>query len=253
LIVSGSSLGDKDTSMARRRLRHGFTLIELLVVIAIIAILAAILFPVFAQARSKARQAACLSSLKQLGLAVSLYAQDYDEAFPIATAWGPRWGPTDFKTNPQYLSPNPDANQQGLIEPYLKNTPIWFCPNVSPDIVSPGGFTYRRNGTTYIWNHRTAANHLISGRRQARIARPAEAPVIWDMPYWGYPNPWNLQPAHSVGINVVYADSHVRYRVFDRPSKSAGKAYDVDWWGDHSSEGWEENCPPRCTADPKVP
>jgi len=59
--------------------RHGFTLIELLVVIAIIAILAAILFPVFAKAREKARQSSCLSNLKQLGLACLSYAQDYDE------------------------------------------------------------------------------------------------------------------------------------------------------------------------------
>src|ERR671930_500085 len=62
--------------------RRGFTLIELLVVIAVIAILAAILFPVFAQAREKARQAACLSNCKQLGTALQLYVQDYDERFP---------------------------------------------------------------------------------------------------------------------------------------------------------------------------
>src|SRR5436305_2601500 len=63
--------------------RRGFTLIELLVVIAIIAILAAILFPVFAQARDKARQAGCLSNLKQLALGYHMYAQDFDEKFPI--------------------------------------------------------------------------------------------------------------------------------------------------------------------------
>ncbi|PIY51745.1 MAG: hypothetical protein COZ06_04120, partial [Armatimonadetes bacterium CG_4_10_14_3_um_filter_66_18] len=62
-----------------RTVRRGFTLIELLVVIAIIAILAAILFPVFAKAREKARQTACLSNLKQLGLSIIMYANDYDE------------------------------------------------------------------------------------------------------------------------------------------------------------------------------
>jgi prepilin-type N-terminal cleavage/methylation domain-containing protein len=68
--------------------RNGFTLIELLVVIAIIAILAAILFPVFAQAREKARQTQCLSNMRQMGLAVQMYLQDFDERFPLDSHTG---------------------------------------------------------------------------------------------------------------------------------------------------------------------
>jgi prepilin-type N-terminal cleavage/methylation domain-containing protein/prepilin-type processing-associated H-X9-DG protein len=108
--------------------RRGFTLIELLVVIAIIAILAAILFPVFAQAREKARSAACLSNLKQIGLALGMYVQDYDEGFPmghypLATGGLITW--------------------RQLLEPYVKagvaqvetnataaqNKSVWVCPN----------------------------------------------------------------------------------------------------------------------------
>jgi prepilin-type N-terminal cleavage/methylation domain-containing protein len=90
---------------------NGFTLIELLVVIAIIAILAAILFPVFAQAREKARQTSCLSNLKQMGLAVTMYVQDYDEAFP--SSWAKEW-PGD----PMFF-----------VQPYMKNTDILICPS----------------------------------------------------------------------------------------------------------------------------
>jgi prepilin-type N-terminal cleavage/methylation domain-containing protein/prepilin-type processing-associated H-X9-DG protein len=104
----------------RDRLRHrsGFTLIELLVVIAIIAILAAILFPVFAQARDKARQAACLSNLKQLGLGVTMYAQDYDEMLPDGWSYS-----ADKKTLWWW---------QDSVRPYVKNEAVYSCPSASP-------------------------------------------------------------------------------------------------------------------------
>jgi prepilin-type processing-associated H-X9-DG protein/prepilin-type N-terminal cleavage/methylation domain-containing protein len=95
-------------------MRRFFTLIELLVVIAIIAILAAILFPVFAQARAKARQTACLSNTKQIGLAVMMYAQDYDETLVPLTIGTTGSGLAVF-------------NQ--LLDPYVKNQGIWACPD----------------------------------------------------------------------------------------------------------------------------
>lgn len=114
------------------RSRPGFTLIELLVVIAIIAILAAILFPVFAQARAKARQTTCLSNVKQDSLAVLMYTQDYDESFPMGA-----------------YNPDPQGAVKmwyDFVEPYVKsgvkavvftataagrtNTPFWICPDV---------------------------------------------------------------------------------------------------------------------------
>ncbi|MDX1934320.1 MAG: prepilin-type N-terminal cleavage/methylation domain-containing protein [Capsulimonadales bacterium] len=108
--------------------RQGFTLIELLVVIAIIAILAAILFPVFAQAREKARQTSCLSNTKQQGLAVMMYAQDYDEVLP-QTGWQ---GPC---TNPANVAQPGDIYFSGIFAypiasaPYIKNWQIWQCPS----------------------------------------------------------------------------------------------------------------------------
>src|SRR5579871_3479441 len=122
-----------------QRRRHAFTLIELLVVIAIIAILAAILFPVFAQAREKARAASCLSNTKQIGLAVMMYSEDYDET-PPETGWdGPCSSPTRgsngyYAVGDQYFS--------GVFSfpigsaPYIKNWQIFTCPS-DPD---KGGF-----------------------------------------------------------------------------------------------------------------
>ncbi len=104
------------------RKRSAFTLIELLVVIAIIAILAAILFPVFAQAREKARQTSCLSNMKQLGLGLNMYAQDYDGTLS-QTSW--EMGKFKAKIHWSYL-----------VQPYIKNQQIFVCPS-DPNPVTP--------------------------------------------------------------------------------------------------------------------
>jgi len=113
--------------------RSGFTLIELLVVIAIIAILAAILFPVFAQAREKARSASCLSNTKQLGLGLVMYVQDYDETFPY-WSW---WYSSDLGGGPYSGSPyTPGFNHWesiwfNAIYPYVKNGAVFACPSAN--------------------------------------------------------------------------------------------------------------------------
>ena len=100
----------------RRPKRLAFTLIELLVVIAIIAILAAILFPVFAQAREKARQASCLSNQKQIGMGLMLYVQDYDETYPCINR-----GIITGNTVAYYMS------WMTQVQPYIKNTQVYEC------------------------------------------------------------------------------------------------------------------------------
>jgi len=116
--------------------RTGFTLIELLVVIAIIAILAAILFPVFARAREKARQSACLSNVKQVMLAVMSYAQDYDELL-VSQGYAVMGGPG--------LQPG-DYTWRSAILPYAKNAQIFQCPSRRMTTVFNGAMDYGWNG-----------------------------------------------------------------------------------------------------------
>src|ERR1700682_102730 len=121
--------------------KRGFTLIELLVVIAIIAILAAILFPVFAQARESARTTSCLSNMKQIGLALRMYGQDYDETFPgIRILTGSDGGL------------NKGQCWKNLVQPYIKNSQIFACPSNPNSVLSPGNkATGNANGQGEGW------------------------------------------------------------------------------------------------------
>lgn len=114
-------------SKARATNRCAFTLIELLVVIAIIAILAAILFPVFARAREAARRTTCTSNLRQHGQALNMYLQDYDETFPVANF-------NDMVFNFPVQTHRDAANQPirfaDLMQPYVKNRGVFFCPTM---------------------------------------------------------------------------------------------------------------------------
>ena len=209
--------------------RKGFTLIELLVVIAIIAILAAILFPVFAKARAKARQASCLSNLKQLGLGLLAYCQDYDEKMPFI-----------------YYNTGNDARVIGgwpgntgryitwaeQIYPYVKNTQIFQCPDLvlakSTDMESYYSFP-----TPYTANYSVIAlpgSSLSLGG----ISTPATCMLIGDGiqqldARWGpailasiYNNaPTGTWPSttsyclrvrrHNDGFNWTYCDGHAKW------------------------------------------
>ncbi len=122
--------------------KGGFTLIELLVVIAIIAILAAILFPVFAKAREKARQITCTSNVKQLSLAFLMYAQDNDETYCRVKTLS---AANEMAFNVTALDGN-DPTQQlwtGLLSPYIKNTQVVLCPSAGYSVVqSYGGYNF---------------------------------------------------------------------------------------------------------------
>lgn len=132
-----------------RTARDGFTLIELLVVIAIIAILAAILFPVFAQARESARKTSCTSNLKQIATGMMMYVQDYDETFPCVTGQGypPQPGiPTDAQTwvyNDILV----------LMQAYVKNYDVFFCPDRQRHVGTSGDFCNPTPTTQFVWGY----------------------------------------------------------------------------------------------------
>ena len=139
--------------------RKGFTLIELLVVIAIIAILAAILFPVFARARAKAMQASCLSNVKQLALAMNMYVTDYSDRYP--------WIASDY------------TGGKLLMEPYIKNRQIWICPSALPWETTYG--TYPQSWFMYTWNlWYPDYTHGWQGASASRISDPAGVILIGD-------------------------------------------------------------------------
>jgi len=181
------------------RCRRAFTLIELLVVVAIIAILAAILFPVFAQARDKARQASCLSNAKQLGLAINMYTQDYDETFFFQNSWDEVvdvgagfWGPS-YRTYIRW----PMAHL-----PYVKNQAVFTCP--SDKIRQGRSFNAGPcNGGCVPWPIGYGANLMIMVRdagsnpspvTMATIQRPADKIAIAEAstPY-GCCEDWNSE------------------------------------------------------------
>ena len=233
------------------RKSKGFTLIELLVVIAIIAILAAILFPVFAQAREKARSISCLSNLRQTGLALAMYVQDYDETTPTINN-------EDFWY---------------VLYPYVKNMALFFCPDRT-EIGSMGDFqtgngdpelalnpTFRYSGYGYNWGpygHRgggltlNGVKGINPGITLAAIVAPAQMFAFgdtYDTPRQTMASEWILgnwtgstqaSLRHGGFFNEAFADGHakgIRFKAVQRTGGGiwgipAGLEQRIDWCAD---------------------
>jgi len=173
----------------RQRDRKGFTLIELLVVIAIIAILAAILFPVFAQARDKARAAGCQSNLKQIGNGINMYVQDYDETFPLAHGFDPRVPGHAWNFNhsvmwnwrpDQTTGFRPVIAQQHwshTLQPYIKNYQVYRCPSAPETLL--GGVNYT-NPLQEPYPVSYTYNGLLHQFPAAGVAAPAGLIAVWE-------------------------------------------------------------------------
>jgi len=243
--------------------KRGFTLIELLVVIAIIAILAAILFPVFSRAREKARQTACLSNMKQVANALMMYVQDWDETFPFITAC------------PNVEQDKPNTTPQSQLDPYIKNGQVWECPSATTQRARPyqrGAFAF--DGGWYYpidflgVNITVGCNEPLmpnlgcnwTGRpyNMAQLPAPAETVAFIDSPMFSgcggarviFANgccgglsdinqrSWSRTTRHSGGDNIVFADGHVKWMSAMQIADNCGYLFDPTKTGGRVGKSW---------------
>lgn len=206
-----------------------FTLIELLVVIAIIAILAAILFPVFAQAREKARQTSCLSNTKQMALGFMMYMQDYDEWLPLLYNGRLSWPNNAYYYNFD-ITPWWDATY-----PYTKNQQIWACPSSKRQVKQLGQRVVPGQGLSYGMSYPLSWGDTAGGPPPATAPRPAETFLFGDSTQadgWfiqvAFANGWwwwdgvcaggsgwpcdDSSTRHLGGSNIGFLDGHAKWR-----------------------------------------
>ncbi len=228
--------------MIRTRCRTaGFTLIELLVVIAIIAILAAILFPVFARAREKARQTSCLSNMKQLGLSLIMYSQDYDSIFPM---WG--YGGSDADDTVADGAYTWDT----VLMPYMKNEQILTCPS---NDANDGGDRCR----SY------ALPRYVSRVNVDMVPAPTSTVALFEkgekaLGKWGDATGENFfqthgctgyglttQLWHNEGKNFAYCDGHSKWHAKSSGPFAAVTSNTCPAAG-YSGDQWEDHGPGHC-------
>ena len=229
------------THEARRS--KGFTIVELLVVIAVIGILAAILFPVFARARENARRASCQSNLKQIGLGLAQYTQDYDETLPTMSATAQ--GTVSYNSSNNWTAPaaettryatSPYQNWIQSIHPYVKSWQLYKCVAATQNAYTPLGYpcyesqgdsdsSYRYNGV--MLQRRLSAIqqpstliHILESTFASGTAwiRPSVSTTVSSLPlttsatFIRWLEPF---PLHFDGVNLLFADGHVKWRRID--------------------------------------
>jgi prepilin-type N-terminal cleavage/methylation domain-containing protein len=204
--------------------RKGFTLIELLVVIAIIAILAAILFPVFARARENARRTSCMSNLKQIGLGITQYTQDYDEKLLSQTiSTGQHFG--------------------YILQPYLKSTQIFTCPSAAGTTYKAATDPFPPDNKDHIWQFPIGTpagsttlfegsygmNSTVEGQSLAVFTSPTTCAMFFDAAAPQVGAVLSAQMANSArhfdGYSICYADGHAKYLNKSRAAVDANLFY----------------------------
>lgn len=240
-----------------RKSTRGFTLIELLVVIAIIAILAAILFPVFARAREAARKSSCSSNMKQIVTGLLMYAQDYDEKYPAGKndcahspfqSWDNGTGIDDFHMQAFFFAV--------LSQPYIKNIGVYKCPSALDgywkDWMSGGAAPARVQqllpGIRTISYEMKLADALAArcGHTLASYDQPTQQALVWEG--WGTGAPHDGEANggtwKNAGINVAFHDGHVQWKRLSqhRQIQCDGARTEVDLhWRVRDDCAWDWN------------
>jgi len=197
--------------MVRQHFRLGFTLIELLTVIAIIAILAGLLFPVFMTARGKAREVSCLSNLRQIGIAIRMYAAHYDELFPWAVDATDRYTPVIWGDYPEFQAQIPYMPMiHEALQPYIRSRDIFRCPSdTGYDVEDFNGVpldarpsSYERFGTSYNYRTEIAFRHF----GELNMRNPASTNVLFDAS-----GAWHGGLVFDrMRYNVLHGDGHTK-------------------------------------------
>ena len=192
---------------------RGFTLIELLVVIAIISILAAILFPVFAQARERSRAASCLSNLKQVGIGWLMYAQDYDERLPFGQTYLVSSSPLQYQYWHGLETYTPGSTYyyvsdytKGLIYPYTKSGQILQCPSLKGEA---GRSSYGVSSAVYYYED-GAGTH--TGVPLAAVQLPGETVMLADTGTWNNGKQMVVPDMFVNAPSIMYSTTHGRHQ-----------------------------------------
>lgn len=228
LFTSVPLVGGRGPDLAQTRNRAqshcGFTLIELLVVIAIISLLAALLFPAFFAARGKAREAVCVSNLRQIGLSIAMYAEDNDGLYPFAVDPADKFTPQIWNSFPAFQALIPGMNMvQDALQPYVKSKELFHCPadtgfdredftgleidpKGNPKNAQPS--SYQKFGTSYYYRTEIALRHA----GDATFQTPAELNVLFDGA-----GAWHgsLFPPNDRYV-TLFGDNHVKNLTRDR-------------------------------------